>query len=818
MAKPDIKLLFLLASVFILSASALAYEILLMRLFAIIQWHHFAYMIIGLALLGYGVSGTVVSLFQQRVKEHFFSLYVGSVFMFSVFSVLNFQVAQQLPFNAELIFWDDQQLFLLTGMLLLLSVPFFFAATAICIAFMHFKAHLTKIYAADLIGAAAGSLGLIILLFFLLPQHALITIASVSVFAAILVLPSAPKSIAKKLLLLAIPVAVFIGYQLTQIKLEMSPYKSLSQTLKIQGATIIHQRSSPLGLLSVIENNSVPFRHAPGLSINTDQMVLPQLALFTDGDSHSAITQFPDKIKKLSYLSNMTSALPYAITPIDSALIVGGAGGTDILQALYHDTKSIDVLELNKQTYELVDKVLADFSGSPYSHKKVNTHIREVRDFLGSSDKKYSLIQISLMDGFNASSSGMHSLNESYLYTIEAIQLYLSHLKDNGYLAITRWINIPPRDSLKLFHSMVIALKEQGFKDIGKRIVFIRSWQTGTILIKNAPFSDNELKMIRSFNENNAFDSAWLPDMRAAEANRFNMLSSPIFYEASSSILSDEKRDQFIRDYKFDLQPSTDNKPFFHHFFRWQTFSELLELRDQGGMPLIEWGYLVLLATLVISVISSFVLILIPLIFFQQKATNGNISIRKINVIFYFFMVGLAFLMIEIAFMQKFIVLLHHPIYSFAATLSIFLLFAGLGSHVGGRLAAAWSTQRVFLASCLGIALIGIVYLWLLDPLFEVATGFSLPVKIFLSIILLAPLAFLMGMPFPMGLASLSQHAENYIPWAWGINGCASVISASLSTILAINLGFNAVIGIGLALYLTTLVFFPSPKLAERPT
>ena len=170
------------------------------------------------------------------------------------------------------------------------------------------------------------------------------------------------------------------------------------------------------------------------------------------------------------------------------------------------------------------------------------------------------------MDGFNATSTGMHSLNESYLYTIEAIQLYLEHLKDNGFLAVTRWINIPPRDSLKLFHSAVVAMEEKGIKDIAQRIVFIRSWQTGTILIKKGKFTNKELNNIRTFNDKNSFDAAWLPGMQALEANFYNRLYSPVFYQASTSILSDTDRDGFISNYKFDLNPATDNKPFFHIF------------------------------------------------------------------------------------------------------------------------------------------------------------------------------------------------------------------------------------------------------------
>ena len=176
---------FLLASVFLLSACALAYEILLMRLFAIIQWHHFAYMIIGLALLGYGFSGTLVSLLQHSLKNRFGVFYISSVILFAFSSVGMFMLAQQIPFNAEVILWDRQQLFFLAVLFLLLSIPFFFAATAICLSFIEFKDKLAQVYAADLTGAAAGSLIIIFLMFTFFPQHVLLIVGLLAIVAAI---------------------------------------------------------------------------------------------------------------------------------------------------------------------------------------------------------------------------------------------------------------------------------------------------------------------------------------------------------------------------------------------------------------------------------------------------------------------------------------------------------------------------------------------------------------------------------------------------------------------------------------------------------
>ncbi len=805
--KPGLALI--LASVFLLSASALAYEILLMRLFSIIQWHHFAYMVIGLALLGYGASGTVVSLLQRQAERYFHVVYIVSVLLFAALSMLSFQLAQEIPFNAEVFMWDKQQLTYLGALMLLLVVPFFFAATAICMAFMHFQESLSSIYAADLGGAAVGSLLIILLLFEYEPQHALVVISLIGILAAILVLPALAARIAAKMIPLVFIVALLAAFNTAYLQLKPSPYKPLNQVLQVHGSEIIHVDSSPHGLLTVVKNNQVPFRDAPGLGIHATQAILPQLGLFTDAGNTVAINRFPSVRQEMAYLANMTSAAAYVTGRPETALVVGAGGGTDLLQALYFDVQQVDALEINPQVIALVDKEFGEYSGHLYSHETVTAHVAEVRDYLASANKKFSLIQLSLIDTGGMASSGMQALHESYLYTTEALQLYLENLAENGYLSITRWISLPPRDTLKLFNTAVTALKGLGIKNVSQHLAFIRNWQTGTILIRKTPFNQIELGRLREFNQSNAFDVVWMPGMDSSQANHYNRLSSAVFHDAALAILSDVQRPVFIESYKFNLEAATDNRPFFHHFFRWSTFGELLALRDQGGMSLIEWGYLILLATLVISVVSSIVLILIPLLLYADKKQLPVARVSRVRVGYYFFAIGIAFLMIEIALMQKFILLLHHPIYSFSVTLAIFLLFAGIGSQVSGRLLKRWKIKPVLLLSCLGIGLIGFSYLWLLGPVFEMASTLAMPYKILLSAMLLGPLAFLMGMPFPTGLSLLAQHAQHYIPWAWGINGCASVISASLSTLLAIDMGFNAVIGIGLMLYLSVLVFVP---------
>ena len=798
-------------SVALVSAGSLAYEILLMRLFSIIQWHHFAYMIISLALLGYGISGTIVAIAREWILPRYRTVYICCLLLFGLTSVACFLAAQAIPFNAEEILWDGWQSFYLISLFLILAIPFFFVSTAICISLMHFDEFVPRIYAMDLIGAGAGSLGIVILLFFAFPQSALI-IVGITGIAAVGV-ASWELKFARQLWL-GIGTVFLIAVLLVSvslIELNISTYKSLNQTLRINGTRVIKELSSPLGLLSVVESDVIPFRHAPGLSLNATHEPLPQVGVFTDGDNMAVITKQPKKREQLTYLDQMSSALPYHLKTAKRVLIIGAGGGTDILQAQFHDARKIDAVELNPQFIELVSDTYNKFTGELYHQDNVSVHIGEARDYLTRSQQHYDLIQLTLMDAFNASASGLYALSESYLYTTEALELYLKHLEPDGYLAITRWIKMPPRDTLKLFATAVDAIKQSGIESPEKRLALIRSWQTSTLIIKNGVFQAQEITAIQSFCDARSFDLAYTPSIIKDHLNRYNRLNQPVFYLGAISLLGDQ-RENFLNQYKFNLQPATDDQPYFHHFFKWSALPEIISLRSKGGMSLLESGYMIFIATLLIATLTSLALIILPLYFFrrsQEKITKNNI--QRTDVVFYFFSIGLAFLFIEIAFMQKFILLLHHPIYAISVTLTAFLVFAGLGSNWATQFSKNRTRQRLIKFTVSGIVILCLLYLITLKILFTMLVAAPVGGKIFVTILLIAPLAFLMGIPFPLALSNLADYAEQFIPWAWGINGCASVISAVLATLLAIHFGFTVVIILAMLLYILIILVFPAP-------
>ena len=793
-------------SIALTSALALAYEILLMKLFGIIQWHHFAYMIISLALLGYGASGTYIALTRERLLKYFPYAYVGNIALFAVSSIFCFIVAQQIPFNPLELLWERSQLFLLFGLYLLLALPFFFAANAIGLAFIYHKTDIAGLYGADLLGAGLGSLGILILLYLFFPESILQLIALLGLLSAVI----ATREVVLRpnaVLLLLFSAALFsVLFFARDFTLKMNVYKDLSQTLQISGTKIIEKRSSPLGMLSVVQSPDVPFRYIPGLSMASDVEPPQQLGIFTNGDGMSTITKYPEKIQMLSYLDYQTSALAYHLGNLDKILILGAGGGSDILQALYHETKEIDAVEIDPQMVDLVGTKYAEFSGDIYAMESVKVHTAEARGFVASSKEKYDLIQMAMVDSFGASSAGLQSLSENYLYTVEALQLYLQHLKPEGYLSFTRWLKLPPRDTLKLFATAIEALERNGVEDPKKHLILIRGLQTSTLLIKNGVFSAAEITELKRFCDKRFFDIAYYSGLPKPETNRYNILDKPYFFQGTHALL--KNREEYYSDYKFDIRPASDDRPYFYHFFKWETLEEIFALRGTGGLQLLEWGYLVLVSALLQAVIASIVLILLPLIRYR-KAEKSRITTSKKRVLVYFFALGLGFLFLEIYFIQRFILFLSHPLYTVAVVLSSFLIFAGLGSRYSKRLSELKGYSKSARYGIIGIFVFGLFYVLTLDHIFGFLLTQTDSIKIAASVLLIAPLAFATGMPFPMGLSELGSHSESLIPWAWGVNGCASVISAVAATLVAIHFGFTVVMIMALLFYLAAYLSFP---------
>jgi hypothetical protein len=785
--------------VLLISAAALAYEVLLMRLFSIIQWHHFAYMVISLALLGYGVSGTFLTLVRQRLVPHFTSAFIVNALLFGVSSIVCFLLVQQLPFNTLELFWDSGHWRYLFLSYLLLFIPFFFAANAICLTFAAFGSQIPRIYAFDLLGAGLGALSVILALYLFAPHVTLKLIAVLGLLAA---LSSAwrgyrhGRGLTAGLLMLS--TLVILALPNGWLSPRLSEYKSLSQTLQMKGARILEERSSPLGLLSIVASPEVPLRLAPGLSLNNRQEPPPQLGLFVDGDAPTPINRFEGDLEPFGYLDYQTSALPYHLSRPRQVLILGMGGGSGLLQAALHQVPRIQAVELDPQVAKLLQQDYADYAGWRHLAPRVRIHLGEARGYLSSTRERHDLIQISLLDSASAASGGVYGLSESYLYTREAIAEYLKHLTPEGLLSITRWVKIPPRDGLKLLATGIEALRLQGIEQPERQLILIRGWDTSTLVLKTRPFDARQIQRLLAFCEERAFDTAYYPAIGPAQINRYNILPEPYFYQGALALLG-ENPEQYLDQYKFAIRPARDDRPYFFNFFKWSTLPEILSVYRQGGFSLLELGYPVLVLTLLQAVLASVVLILLPVLWLRRRRQT-RASARTGAVLLYFLAIGLGFMFIEIVFIQRFILFLAHPIQAVTVILCGFLIFSGLGSLYAQHLEDANKNRRILTILSL-LAAISLVYLVLLPALFAALSSLHALAKAAITLLLIAPLAFCMGMPFPLGLSRVTRSEPGLLPWAWGVNGCASLISAILATLLAIHLGFTWVVLLALLAY-----------------
>jgi len=340
-----------------------------------------------------------------------------------------------------------------------------------------------------------------------------------------------------------------------------------------------------------------------------------------------------------------------------------------------------------------------------------------------------------------------------------------------------------------------------GATDFGDRLVLVHGWNTATLLVKNGHFTGDEIGVLRRFAAERQFDLDWYPGIKGDEANRYHRLVKPTLNDVAFALLG-PGRSTFLSGYSFNVWPATDDQPFFFRFFKWSLLPQLAALRGQGGFVFVDAGYLVVVLALLQAIIASAILILLPLAWIQhgeaRRAEPG-----RVRVAFYFLLIGLAFLSVEIAFIHRFSLFLGHPLAAISVTLASFLVSAGLGSGISKHVAARWPEAAVILAVA-SIVGLGAIYAIVLPPLFGVLMGLPLPVKIAVVISLLAPLGFVMGLPFPLGLARVSGSAPHLIPWAWGINGCASVVAAVMASLLAMHIGFTALLALALGLYTVT--------------
>ncbi len=800
-------------ALFFISSSTLAYELILMRLFSIIQWYHFAYMVISVALLGFAASGSLLSVLSSRRSGRSLQERAGLYFpliclLILIFIPITFFVAQKIPFSPFELAWQKKQYLYLVCYYFLFLIPFFLSGCFVGLNFMCWKENIARVYFYNLIGSSAGILVAFVSFYWIRPEMLLVVPMCFSFCGLLFSCPRKNKT--KPYLILTAAGALFVSIWLMagEVHLSISPYKGISKCLQLPGALLEHEGYSPLGLLQVVSAPSL--RDAPGLSLKYTNLPPQQKAIFLDGSPHGIVTDFRNNRSNIEYLDYTTFSLGYHLISHKKALILNPEGLNQVLAAHFHGIDHIQVVESHPDVVGLLRGPLRSFSKNIYSHNPhINVDISSPREYLSSQSKRYDIIQLGLAGSLGGEGGGIYATGENYIYTIEAFQQYFEHLNPGGILSASAWLSNPPRAFLKLIALAVETLDRARQGDIALSLVAIRSWATGTVLLKNGRFSREDISKIRTFCKDRGFDLVYLFGIHAREVNRYNILERPFYYNSSLNLLDRNKRDPFYENYIFNVKPPNDDKPYFSHYFRLSALSYLLKTLGREWIPFLEWGYIILWVTLLQVLLLAPVFIFFPLLFVEKKGKPR--IVMKGRTFAYFSMIGLAFMFVEMGFIQKFVLLLTQPIYALALIIFTLTLFSGIGSLLSRSLGI-----KGMWVPFAGIIVVSGAYIVFLDPLLRTLLHYPILLKSAAGILLLAPLALFMGMPFPTGLQLVSNHNSDYIPWVWSINGLASVIAPVLGSLLTVNLGFRPLMLLSLLLYILAFLSIYSMSLTYR--
>jgi hypothetical protein len=763
----------------LLSAATLAFEISLTRWFSVTQWYHFAFLAVSVALLGYGASGTALSLVPRWTDPPTARRTSLLAILFSASVVGAYLSLNYLPFDSYRIAWERVQVLYLVLYYLALTLPFFCAGLVTGLLLAAYPELTSRFYAANLLGSALGGM-LPLLILPLAGEGAVLIITAIGFVAAVIFLYPQTGSILQKLTLLGLASLLLILalFPPNLFQLRLSPYKGLSQVLRFPDAEIISQQWNAFSRVDLVTSSAI--RSAPGLSLSYPGELPQQDGMFVDGEDLSAVVDTAD-LRNVEILKEFTGylpvALPYQLRPAARVLLLEPRGGLDIWVALNQGVSFVKAVEGNP--------LLAQTSEAVYGQHRVQLVLEEGRSYAHRSEETFDLVHLVLGDSYRPVTSGAYSLGERYDLTVEAFQDYMARLEPGGLLVVERWLQLPPSELLRAGATAVEALRQAGVKDPAPQLAVLRSWQVGLILVKNGAFTTDELATIRAFGREQGLDLVALPGLTEAEVNQLNVLEQPVYWRAFSELLADP--DAVYAEQPFNVQPTTDNRPFFFHFFKWAQTRAILQQLGKTWQPWGGSGVFILIALLAVGLVASAVLILLPLALAPAGRTKlGGKQAPRGRMFAYFGLLGLGFLFVEIPLMQRFILFLGQPVLAFTAVLASILLFSGLGSLASPRLPA----QRVLPLLVIAILL----YPLALPLLIEALLGAPMVLRLLATGLCLAPLGFLMGLPFPSGLNWLRQRAPNMIPWAWAINGSTSVLASILAAMIALSAGFTWVL------------------------
>ncbi|MDH3707464.1 MAG: hypothetical protein OES57_15455 [Acidimicrobiia bacterium] len=767
----------------LISFAALLLEISYTRIISFKLYYYWTFLVLGLALLGIGSGGVFVAV-SLRIR----SMALDRLLMFgclwgAVTVAAGFLVVAWLPVNTTVIwdYWTAASFYNLAKLVLLCLALFAtFVSIGIMLASLLGRTpdNIARLYFADLLGAGLACFVVVFMLGRIGPVG--------TIFAAGAILAATGAIVAQrtKPALALVAVAVGVALAVGVVAPDSMPDPRVDDTKEV-GTDPVYSEWGPVFRVDVQEEFD-------GF-----------LSLYHDGLFGSAIYEFDGDVDGLTRFESNVRRFPFEVLgePPANELIIGAAGGHEILASLYFEADQIDAVELNPVTYDLLTDRYAAYSGNIATRPGVNYVNDDGRSFLARSDTEYDLIWFVAPDSYsasNAASSGAFVLSESYLYTREMVRDSLEHLSDRG--VITAQFGEFVFDEKPNRTARYVATARAALSDIGvpedehhRHILVATSRDDlvplSTIMVKRTPFTDEELARF----------VAATADVEETEAHHLPGATDQQGTVALVATATGDQLDDFYAEYPFQVGAIDDNGPFFWHFSSYRdVLADLdrpLDVRD----PEDSLGERVLLLLFAVAVVMAAVFLLLP--FVAIRDTWSKLPYKGLSML-YFSALGLGFIFYEITLIQKLVLMLGYPTYSLTVTLASILVFTGLGSLLSSRWERNPATPWVLLGA---LVVLTAFYRWGLDPIAESLLDESLAVRVLFAFLAVAPLGLVLGAFMPLGLRTVAvstEHHDEYVAWGWAVNGFFSVIGSVGSTILSMAFGFETVLTISLVLYI----------------
>jgi MFS family permease len=778
--------------ILLVSLAGLLLEISYTRIISFKLFYYYTYLIIGLALLGIGTGAVIVTI-SKRIHRSSTDTILCWTFLVGAASVLVGYVVIAMTSLDTLAIWEYgtadsfTNVALLVLICLMLFVSFIAVGVVVATLFGRRPDDIGRLYFADLLGAGIACAVVVSLIGWIGPPSTImlagLVMAGVGLRLALRDRPRlAPVAAVLSLLLLAGVVAPGL----------LPRQHEDAQKVEVTDDNTVFSAWSPIFRVDVVEG-------AAGTRI-----------LYHDALHGSGIYAFDGDVSTLGRFDTDPRVLPFAThgNNPDDVLIIGAAGGNEVLASLYYDAGHIDAVELNPVTYDLVTDEMADYSGHLAEHPKVNYVNGDGRSYLARSDNKYDLVWYPAPDSYSAAnnaSAGAFVLSESYLYTREQIEKSLEHLTDDGILAVQYGefdYDQKPNRTARYVTTARDALENLGIEDPSRHIAVASSPlgladSISTILVKRTPFTKAEVtRFVGGLDDVERSLLRWAPGQGERLA-RDAAGSNTVVEQVAS--LSDAELETFYDEYPDNIGPISDDGPFFWHFNSFDdvvsNFTDPIDRDDFEDSV----GERVLLLLLAVAILFAAVFLLLP--FVAIRDTWSKLP-HKPRSALYFAALGFGFIFFEVTLIQRLTLFLGYPTYSLTVTLMSILIFTGIGALLSTRWTA--NPKRVLPWLLGGIALLTVFYELALTPLTDELLGLPLAARVPITFVLLAPLGLCLGMFMPLGLgtvAELTEHKTEYVAWGWAVNGFASVVGAVLSTILAMSFGFRVVMIVALVIY-----------------